>query len=586
MPDVPIERAHEEMNVIAQALAKQYPDSNSKFTAVGLSTELDHLVGKTRPRMVILLISVGVVLLIACMNVANLLLVRASRRNREIALRAALGAKRIRVVRQMLTESVVLGISGAILGIPIAMWALKVFIALNAQKLPRIQDAGLDGNVLLFTAGIALVTSFVFGLVPALRVSSPNLTEFLKEGRGTTASGQHQRLRGALVVMETAGGLVLLVVAGLLLRSFHRLLSVDPGLNPRNVLTLTFDLPETKYNDQQQMDFYTQLLSKVRDLPGVTSAGAVTPLPLSGNNAIISFQIEGRPVPKSEAPSADIEIATPGFFKTLNIPMLRGRDFSERDDSKAPQVMIVNEAFSRKYFPNEDAVGKHITPGASNSGQPPMREIIAVVGNVKNHSLDTEEVPIYYIPSTQLNFGSMAVCLRTSNDPHSVTSAVRSVVSSMDPDLPVYDIKTMEEYLASSVATQRFNAMLLEAFAGLALLLTSIGLYGVIAYAVAQRTHEIGVRMTLGASRSQVVGMVLKSGLQLTGIGVGTGLVVSLIAAKFATAFSNLLFGIKSTDVVTFSAVVGLVAVVSLLACYIPAYRASKVDPMIALRYE
>jgi putative ABC transport system permease protein len=585
-PDVPIERAHEEMNVIAQALAKQYPDSNSKFTAVGLSTELDHLVGKTRPRMVILLISVGVVLLIACMNVANLLLVRASRRNREIALRAALGAKRIRVVRQMLTESVVLGISGAILGIPIAMWALKVFIALNAQKLPRIQDAGLDGNVLLFTAGIALVTSFVFGLVPALRVSSPNLTEFLKEGRGTTASGQHQRLRGALVVMETAGGLVLLVVAGLLLRSFHRLLSVDPGLNPRNVLTLTFDLPETKYNDQQQMDFYTQLLSKVRDLPGVTSAGAVTPLPLSGNNAIISFQIEGRPVPKSEAPSADIEIATPGFFKTLNIPMLRGRDFSERDDSKAPQVMIVNEAFSRKYFPNEDAVGKHITPGASNSGQPPMREIIAVVGNVKNHSLDTEEVPIYYIPSTQLNFGSMAVCLRTSNDPHSVTSAVRSVVSSMDPDLPVYDIKTMEEYLASSVATQRFNAMLLEAFAGLALLLTSIGLYGVIAYAVAQRTHEIGVRMTLGASRSQVVGMVLKSGLQLTGIGVGTGLVVSLIAAKFATAFSNLLFGIKSTDVVTFSAVVGLVAVVSLLACYIPAYRASKVDPMIALRYE
>jgi predicted permease len=585
-PDVPMNRAHEEMNVIARGLAKQYPDTNSKFTAVGLTSELDHLVGKTRPRMVILLISVGVVLLIACMNVANLLLVRASRRNREIALRAALGAKRMRVVRQMLTESVVLAMGGAILGIPIALWALKLFIALNAQNLPRIQNAGLDGNVLLFTAGIALLTSLIFGLVPALRASSPNLTEFMKEGRGTTASGQHQRLRGALVVMETAGGLVLLVVAGLLLRSFNRLLSVDPGLNPKNVLTLTFDLPETKYNDQQQMDFYTQLVSRAGNLPGVVSAGAVTPLPLSGNNAMVTFQIEGRPVPKSEEPSADIEIASPGFFKTMNIPMFRGRDFSERDDTKAPGVVIVNEAFAHKYFSNEDAVGKHITPGAANSGKPQVREIIAVVGNVKNRSLDTEEVPIYYIPSTQLNFGSMAVCLRTNNDPHSVVSAVRSVVSSMDPDLPVYDIKTMEEYLASSVATQRFNAMLLEAFAGLALVLTGIGLYGVIAYAVAQRTHEIGVRMTLGASRSEVVRMVLKSGLQLTAIGVAAGLVLSFIAAKFATSFSSLLFGIKATDLVTFSAVVGIVTIVSLLACYIPAYRASKVDPMIALRYE
>jgi predicted permease len=585
-PDVPMNRAHEEMNVIARGLAKQYPDTNSKFTAVGLTSELDHLVGKTRPRMVILLISVGVVLLIACMNVANLLLVRASRRNREIALRAALGAKRMRVVRQMLTESVVLAMGGAILGIPIALWALKLFIALNAQNLPRIQNAGLDGNVLLFTAGIALLTSLIFGLVPALRASSPNLTEFMKEGRGTTASGQHQRLRGALVVMETAGGLVLLVVAGLLLRSFHRLLSVDPGLNPKNILTLTFDLPETKYNDQQQMDFYTQLVSRAGNLPGVVSAGAVTPLPLSGNNAMVTFQIEGRPVPKSEEPSADIEIASPGFFKTMNIPMFRGRDFSERDDTKAPGVVIVNEAFAHKYFSNEDAVGKHITPGAANSGKPQVREIIAVVGNVKNRSLDTEEVPIYYIPSTQLNFGSMAVCLRTNNDPHSVVSAVRSVVSSMDPDLPVYDIKTMEEYLASSVATQRFNAMLLEAFAGLALVLTGIGLYGVIAYAVAQRTHEIGVRMTLGASRSEVVRMVLKSGLQLTAIGVAAGLVLSFIAAKFATSFSSLLFGIKATDLVTFSAVVGIVTIVSLLACYIPAYRASKVDPMIALRYE
>ena len=329
-----------------------------------------------------------------------------------------------------------------------------------------------------------------------------------------------------------------------------------------------------------------QDVSRRTFIKGVISAGAVTPLPLSGNNAIITFQIDGHPVPKAEEPSADIVFATPGLFKTLNIPVLRGRDFSERDDSKAPGVVIVNEAFAHKYFPNEDPLGKRITPSASNSGKPVPREIIAVVGNVKNRSLDADDVPVYYIASTQLNFGSMAVCLRTSNDPHSVTSAMRSVVSSMDPDLPVYDIKTMEEYLSTSVATQRFNAMLLEAFAGLALLLTGIGLYGVIAYAVAQRTHEIGVRMTLGASRSQVVQMVLKSGLQLTGIGVTAGVVLSLVAARFATSFSSLLFGTKPTDAVTFAVVICLVTAVSLLACYIPAYRASKVDPMIALRYE
>ncbi len=334
------------------------------------------------------------------------------------------------------------------------------------------------------------------------------------------------------------------------------------------------------------MDFYTQLLTRLRNVPGVVAAGAVTPLPLSGNNAMISFQIEGRPVPKSEAPSADIETASPEFFHTLNIPLLRGRDFNERDDSKAPGVMIVNDAFARKYFPNEDAVGKHVTPGISNSGKAQLREIIGVVGNVKSRNLEAEDVPAYYVPATQINFGSMAVCLRTSVDPHSLTPAVRNVVASMDPDLPLYDVKTMEEYLSASVATPRFNALLLEAFAGLALLLTGIGLYGVISYAVTQRTHEIGVRITLGATRASVVRMVLRSGLQLTGIGIAAGVVFSLIAARFATAFSSLLFGVKATDAVTFIAVVFMVGFVSLLACYIPAYRAAKVDPMIALRYE
>jgi putative ABC transport system permease protein len=526
-----------------------------------------------------------VVLLIACLNVANLLLVRASARGKEIALRAALGASRSRVIRQMLTESMVLGLAGAVLAIPLALWALKIFINLNAN-MRRIQGAELDGSVLAFTAAITVFTSIIFGLVPALRASSPNLNEFMKEGRSTTAGASHNRLRGILVVAETTLGLTLLVVAGLLLRSFHRILSVDPGMNPHNVLTLNFDLPEKSYSEQQQIDFYTQLLARMRALPGVVSAAAVTPLPMSGNNSIITFEIEGRPVPKAEEPSADIKVVTPDYFHTFNIPIKSGRDFTDHDNDKSSGVVIVNEAFALRFFPNENPIGKHITPGASNHGKPQPREIVGIVGNVKSQRLDVEDRTEYYIPDTQLNFGSMTVCLRTSVEPHSILPSVRNVIASMDRDLPIYDVKTMDEYLAATLTTPRFQSTLLQAFGGLALLLTAVGLYGVISYTVAQRTREIGVRMTLGASRSQVVQMVLKSGLQLTGIGVAAGLVLSFIAAKFATSFSSLLFGIKPTDIITFSAVVGIVAVVSLLACYIPAYRASKVDPIIALRYE
>ncbi|MGH9571738.1 MAG: FtsX-like permease family protein, partial [Candidatus Angelobacter sp.] len=367
---------------------------------------------------------------------------------------------------------------------------------------------------------------------------------------------------------------------------FHRILSVDPGMNPHNVLTLTFDLPEKKYSEQQQLDFYTQLLQRLRTVPGVSSAAAVTPLPLSGNGAIITFQIEGHPVSRAEEPSADIKIATPNYFHTMNVPLLSGRDFTERDDGKAPGVVIVNQAFAQRFFPNENVLGKHITPGASNHGKAQPREIIGVVANVKGRRLDVRDLPEYYIPFAQLNFGSMTVCLRTSVDPHSLTSAVRNVVSSMDPDLPLYDIKTMDEYLSATLATPRFHSMLLQAFAGLAILLTAIGLYGVISYAVAQRTHEIGVRITLGASRGNILQMVLKSGLQLTAVGVAAGVVLSLLMARFISSLSSLLFGIKPTDALTFVAVIAIVIAVSLLACYIPAWRASRVDPMIAMRYE
>lgn len=585
-PGASLQNANEEMNVITRNLAAQYPDTNRKFSTAIVTAELEHLVGDSRARLMILLGSVLVVLLIACVNVANLLLVRASRRNREIAVRAALGAKRSHIIRQMLVESVVLGIAGALLAIPLATWALKLFISLNADRLPRIAAAGMDVTVLAFTAATALLTSIVFGLVPALRTSSPNLSEFMKEGRSTTAATSHQRLRGALVVAETTLGLTLLVIAGLLLRSFHRILSVDPGMNTHNVLTLTFDLPEKKYSEQQQRDFYTQLLQRLQTVPGVASAGAVTPLPMSGNGAIISFDIEGRPVPKAERPSADIKIATPNYFRTLNIPLLSGRDFTDRDDANAPGVVIVNQAFAQKFFPNENVLGKRFTPGASNHGKAQPREIVGVVANVKGRRLDVQDLPEYYIPYAQLNFGSMTVCLRTSVEPHSLTSAVRDVVSSMDSDLPLYDIKTMDEYLSGTLATPRFNATLLETFAALALVLTAIGLYGVVSYAVAQRTHEIGVRITLGASRSSVVSMVLKSGLKLTAIGVAGGVLLSLAATRLISSLSGLLFGVKPTDALTFAAVIAIVMTVSLLACYIPAWRASKVDPMLALRYE
>ena len=582
-----ITQAREEMNLIAQALAKQYPDTNKRHPAISVKTELEHLVGDTRPALLVLMLSVGCVLLIACANVANLLLARVGKRNVEIALRVALGARRLRVVTQLLTESLLLSVAGAALAIPLASWAIKLFLRFSPESLPRMAAAGLNGQVIAFTAVIALATTFVFGLVPALRSANPNLLQFMKEsGRGASAGRTHQRLRGALVVAETAIGLILLVSAGLLLRSFHRLTAVDPGFEPRNVLTFNFDLPEAKYNSDQQVLFFDELLRRLQHLPGVQSAAAVAPLPLSNNNLVITFQIEGRRVPAADEPFADLRYASPGYFHTIGIPIEHGRDFSQRDDRKSTPVVIVNEAFAKRYFPNEAALGKHIIPGITENGKEVSREIVGVVGNVRHRSLSEGFTPEYYLPSDQSPSSSMTICLRALTDASSLTSAARNTVSSMDPDLPLYDIKTMEDYVSASVAQPRLQAMLLEAFAALALILTAIGIYGVVAYSVAQRTHEIGIRMTLGATRRDVLEMVFKSGLRLTALGIFLGAVGAVIVARGFDSFNSLLFQVSPLDAATFASVIAILVLVSLLASYIPAWRATRVDPMIALRYE
>lgn len=581
---VPLSQAQQEMNLIAQSLAKQYPATNVNFGAVNVTSELESLVGRTRWPLVLLLGAVGCVLLIACANVANLLLARAGKRSREIAVRVAVGASRKRVVVQLFTEGLVLAAAGAVLGVPLAAWAIRLFLHLNVQSISRMETTSLDGRVLVFTTAVTVLTSFIFGLAPALRSSDLNLVESLKDGsRGAGTGVAHQRLRNWLVIAETAIGLVLLVFAGLFLRTFQHLIHVDPGFNPNQVLTLNFELPDAKYPSAQQVLFYDQLLPRLRNLPGVEAVAGVFPLPMSDNRMVIGFDIDGRPTSSADRAAADLRITSPGYFQMMGIPLLNGRDFSERDDSKANGVIIVNQAFARKYFPNQDPIGKHMKAGIGSRGPAVMREIVGVVGDIKQQRLDAKFAPEMYIPYAQITM-PLALCIRTRvDDPLSVAGAVRSEMASMDPEVPVYDVRSFTDYVSDSVAQQRFHAFLFGMFGLLALVLTAIGLYGVMAYTVAQRTHEIGVRMTLGASGVAVLRMILKSAFLLTGIGLLIGIAIALVATRF---LASMLFGVQPLDLITFGAVTSGLLAVSLLASYIPARRATKVDPMIALRYE
>ncbi|HKO98503.1 MAG TPA: ABC transporter permease [Pyrinomonadaceae bacterium] len=584
-PGVSREQAQADMTAIGARLEKQYPDKNLN-KSIRLEPVLESLVGDIRPALLILLGAVGCVLLIACANVANLLLARAMTRHKEIAIRTALGASRIRVVRQLLTESVMLSLAGGALGLVLAMWWSDLLIALGKEDIPRAMQVGLDWRVLGFTLLVSVFTGVAFGLVPAFHSSKTELTESLKEGgRGSGEGARRNRVRGVLVVAELAIAVKLLVGAGLLIQSLWLLQNVKPGFNSENVLTFSVSVPEVKYPAEKQAQFFRQLVKRMETMPGVQSAGAVMPLPLSGDRFSISFEIDGRPVAKGTEPSADFFTTGLGYFKAMGIPMIQGRDFSERDEKGAPGVVIVSKGFADKYFPNENPIGKRIKPGIStyDGEKSTMREIVGVVAEVRNRNMSAPIRPAYYVPHAQVPFSQMALVVKANGDPRGMIGGARNEVTSMDRELPVFNVKTMDEYLALAVSSPRFNTTLLGIFAAVALILTVVGLYGVMSYSVAQRTNEIGIRMALGAQTRDVLSLIVSQGFKLVLVGLAIGLAVAFALTR---VIASLLFGVTTKDPLTFSAVAIVLAGVALLACYIPARRASRVDPLKALHYE
>lgn len=577
-------QAQADVDTIAARLEQQYPDTNT-HKGIQVESALTALVGDIRPALLILLGAVGCVLLIACANVANLQLARAMTRHKEISIRSALGASRARLVRQLLTESILLSLAGGALGLGLAVWWSDLLITLGKKDIPRAIQVGLDWRVLGFTLVVSVLTGVIFGLVPALHSAKTELTESLKEGRGAGGSARHNRIRGVLVVVELAVAVVLLVGAGLLIQSLWLLRHVSSGLKSQNVLTFNVAVPEVRYSSEKQARFYRDLLTRVRTLPGVQSASAILPLPLSGDRFQISFQIDGRPVAPKDQPSADMFVTEANYFRTMGIPILNGRDFEDRDEHKSTPVVIVTDTFARQFFPGENPIGKRIKPGIASweDEKPAMREIVGVVADIRNRALNTEPKPAYYLPQSQVPFNQLILVMKTAGDPNSLITSATREVRLMDQELPVFGVKTMDEYIAGSVAAPRFNTTLLSIFAAVALVLTVIGLYGVMSYSVAQRTNEIGIRMALGAQTRDVLKLIVRQGFQLVLIGLVLGLAGALALTRL---LSSLLFGVKTKDPATFVAIAVLLALVSLLACYVPAWRATKVDPLEALRYE
>jgi putative ABC transport system permease protein len=581
-------QAQSEAEVIAASLAAEFPDANKEMT-IGVRPLLESVVGNQRATLLILMGAVAFVLLIACVNVANLLLERAISRQREMKVRLALGASGARIIRQLLTESILLAGMGGVLGTLLAVWGTDLIVAFSPETLTRVVETQIDWRVLAFTAIVSLVTGVAFGLAPALLISKTNLAESLKEGRrGATASVQTNRTRSMLVVAEVALALVLLVGAGLLINSFVRLQQVAPGFDPQQVLAFNVAPSSDRTSSPQRIaEFYRELTERLKVLPGVIDASVIFQLPLGGSGATTSVAVQGRPASPGGAASVVIHMAGPDYFKTMGIPVVRGRAFTARDDLNAVPVLIVNEALVRQYFPNEDPIGKRVAPGFSTlpvrDDESGMREIVGVVADVKHQNLQGAPQPEIYFPQSQMPMSAMTAVVRTGGDPRALQREVRNVVQSLDKNAPVYMVRTVEEILARSVATPRFNTLLLALFAAVALILTTVGLYGVISCSVSENTPQIGIRMALGAQRRDVFNLIVGQGVVLTIAGVVLGLVG---AYGLTRLMSNLLFGVAATDPWTFTGVALLLVCVSALACYLPARRATKVDPMVALRYE
>ena len=584
-PGVSLEQAGAEMKTIAARLEQESPDFNKGFTSEVIPLR-EQFVGKVRPALLILLGAVGFVLLIACVNVANLLLSRAAAREKEIGLRTALGASRARIVRQLLTESMLLAILGGLLGLGIAWLGLRALVAISPRDLVDLQGVGLNFPVLALMMAVSLLTGVLFGLVPALEATRLNLNDTLKEG-GKGSGGQSTRsgrLRNALVIAEVALALVLLASAGLLVKSFVRLQQIDTGFKTDNVLTMVVSLPFAKYDEDRKMvDFFRQAKERMRALPGVRSVGMVNYLPLYGGlGSATGFTIEGRPAPPpGEEPATNVRVADAGYFEAMGIPILRGRNLTDVENREARKVVLISESLARQHFPGENPIGKRIS--VEMFEEPRMTEIVGVVGDVRYDNLMDEAEPTVYLPHPELTYPFMTLVLRTEGEPVEIVPAARGVVREIDKDQPVSDVRTMDQVMADTVGRARFNTLLLGIFAGLATVLAAIGIFGVMNYSVTLRIREIGLRMALGAQRAEVLLLVLKQGLVLTLIGVAVGLAGALALTQI---LSGLLFGVGSTDPATFATIALFFAIVALIACYLPARRATRVDPLIAIRHE
>jgi putative ABC transport system permease protein len=584
-PGASIDQAQANIDTISAALRQQYPDSNTNV-GVKVLPLARAIVGDAHSALLMLCAMAGCVLLVACVNVINLLLARSVSRQKEISIRTALGAGRWHIVKQLLSESVILSVAGGVIGLLIAIWALDSLKAFLPANIPRIAEVSPDLRVIAFTALVSLGAAVLAGLLPAWRASHPNITGSLNENSRGSSEGVHSgRTRAVLVVVEVVLALVLLASAGLLVQSFLRLQKVHPGFDPNNVVTARMALPDSGYSKPEQAAaFFKKLLANVSAAPGINSAAGAWWIPLSGSEIVFTFNIDERPLPKAEQPQAQVNVVTTDFFKTVRVPLLRGRDFNAHDDRNAPRVAIVTESFAKEFFPGEDPVGKRITPnGSSEPGDPPSREIIGIVGDLHLISLGAAPKPQIYLPEEQFGLGTMSIFVRTQMSQSSLMTTLRRAIDEIDKDVPVYRMRTLPDYLSQSIAQPRLNAMLVGLFSLIALLLAAAGIFGVMSYSVTQRTQEIGIRLALGAQRYAVLRLVVGQGMRFVGVGVLLGLVGVFACTRL---LQSLLFGVGATDLPTMLVITVILTAVAFVACLLPARRATLVDPVQALRSE